>query len=127
MPLKKLEFVFNCSQTAIGPNWLDDDALEIAQRADALRQSEVPATASSRGLMASYVMRQILGDADSQIGNSNGTKMAIFSANDTLFAAILSLLGYSSPYGSHIAIEYWRDKNQDPSVRGVFSRDPLSL
>jgi acid phosphatase len=121
---------FNCSETAEGPPWLTDEVMNVSQRMSALTQYGTFANAT-RGLYASYLLRHILRDADTQLGSATGKKMAIFSAHDTSLAAALVALGFTEDhipfYASHLAFEYWRSDDGLIKIRVVFNGKPVLI
>jgi acid phosphatase len=104
--------------------------MAVAQRMQALSQYDTYANAS-RGLYGSYLLRHILRDADRQLGNANGKKLAIFSAHDTSVASCLVTLGFTNVvipfYSSHLAFEYWRSESGVISLRVVFNGSPVVI
>lgn len=121
---------FNFRQTAVGPEWLTDEVMNVSQRMQALSQFTTYSNAP-RGLYASYLLRHILKDADTQLGNANGKKMAIFSAHDTSVAACLAAFGFTDRkipfYASHLAFEYWRNETGKINLRIVYNGTPVVI
>jgi acid phosphatase len=121
---------FNCSEHSVAPPWLTEPVMNVSQRMQALSQFDTYASAP-RGLHGSYLLRHVLRDADRQIGNANGKKMALFSAHDTSLAACLVALGFRDVripfYASHVDFEYWRTEEGVLSLRVVYNGTPVVL
>lgn len=81
---------------------------------------------SGPGIAGSPAMRDIFRLMDESLSGQSPVRFALISSHDSTVSALLTMLGYSEPYGppyaSHLAFEVWEDTNtREMQIRVVYN------
>ena len=79
------------------------------------------------GIVESPLMRIVMKHMESSINGSEIVKFMYFSLSDLTFMSLSYSLGYreSIPFASHIALELWQNKDQEPIVRATINGNSI--